>query len=97
MSTDSDLHVGTAAGGVRRAGGAADPTSITPYDLYAFEATLNESGGQHTTAWAALDDSIAQFPDDKRERAVFTDPTTGLDDAAIAALRALLSADRGPR
>ena len=58
-------------------------------------AWLNRNPG--IAAWAALDDSIAQFPDDKRERAVFTDPTTGLDDAAIAALRALLSADRGPR
>lgn len=53
------------AADIYRAGAAEDPTSITPYDLYAFEATLKESGGQRTTAWAALirvDDSGNAYP-----------------------------------
>lgn len=55
-------------------------------------AWLNRNPG--IAAWAALDDSIAQFPEDKRERAVFTDPATGLDAGAISALRALLAQAR---
>lgn len=55
-------------------------------------AWLNRNPG--VAAWAALDDSIAQFPDDRRERAVFTDPATGLDAGAIVALRALLARSR---
>ena len=55
-------------------------------------AWLNRNPG--IAAWAALDDSIAQFPEDKRERAVFTDPATGLDADAISALRALLAQAR---
>lgn len=57
---DDDL-----AADMYRAGAAQDPTSITPYDLYAFEATLTESGGSRTTAWAALirvDDSGNAYP-----------------------------------
>lgn len=53
------------AADIYRAGAAEDPTSITSYDLYAFEATLVESGGQRTTAWAALvrvDDSGNAYP-----------------------------------
>lgn len=50
---------------VYRAGAAEDPTSITPYDLYAFDAKLEESGGNRTTAWASLirvDDSGNAYP-----------------------------------
>ena len=57
---DHDLAVDT-----YRSGAAEDPTSITPYDLYAFEASLEESGGRRTTAWAALirvDDSGSAYP-----------------------------------
>lgn len=53
------------AADVYRSGAAQDPTSITPYDLYAFEATLSESGGKRNTAWAALirvDDSGTTYP-----------------------------------
>lgn len=39
---------------VHRSGAAEDPTSLTPYDLYAYEATLTESGGTRTSVWAAL-------------------------------------------
>lgn len=39
---------------VYQSGGVDDPTSITGYDLYAFEAMLSESGGKRNTAWAAL-------------------------------------------
>ncbi len=37
-----------------RSGAAADPTSLTPYDLYAYEATMTESNGRRTSAWAVL-------------------------------------------
>jgi superfamily II DNA or RNA helicase len=37
-----------------QSGAAADPTSLTPYDLYAFEATMSESDGRRTSAWATL-------------------------------------------
>lgn len=49
-----DLADGHLAPDVYRSGGAADPTSITGYDLYVFESTLQESGGKRKTAWAAL-------------------------------------------
>jgi superfamily II DNA or RNA helicase len=39
---------------VYRSGAADDPTSVTGYDLYAFESVLTESGGKRRTAWAAL-------------------------------------------
>ncbi|MFB6777732.1 helicase-related protein [Streptomyces sp. NPDC056352] len=37
-----------------RGGAAEDPTSITGYELYAYEATLTEVGGRRRTAWAGL-------------------------------------------
>ncbi|MFF0831615.1 helicase-related protein [Streptomyces sp. NPDC003344] len=37
-----------------RGGAAQDPTSITGYELYAYEATLTEVGGRRRTAWAGL-------------------------------------------
>ncbi|MGH8525903.1 MAG: DUF3883 domain-containing protein, partial [Gammaproteobacteria bacterium] len=37
-----------------RGGAAQDPTSVTAYDLYAFEATLSEASGRRDSAWAAL-------------------------------------------
>jgi superfamily II DNA or RNA helicase len=37
-----------------QSGAVADPTSLTPYDLYAFEATMTESDGRRTSAWATL-------------------------------------------
>ncbi|OBB05374.1 helicase [Mycolicibacterium conceptionense] len=40
-----DLHQG---------GAVEDPTSLTPYDLYAFEATMTESDGKRSSAWATL-------------------------------------------
>jgi superfamily II DNA or RNA helicase len=41
----SDLH---------QSGAAEDPTSLTAYDLYAYEATLKESDGKRASAWATL-------------------------------------------
>jgi len=40
-----DLHQG---------GAVEDPTSLTPYDLYAFDATMTESDGKRASAWATL-------------------------------------------
>ncbi len=37
-----------------RGGAAQDPTSITPYDLYAYRAELTEADGRRRTQWAAL-------------------------------------------
>jgi len=37
-----------------RSGAAADPTSLTPYDLYAYEATMTESNGSRASTWAVL-------------------------------------------
>jgi superfamily II DNA or RNA helicase len=37
-----------------RGGAAEDPTSITGYELHAYEATLTEVGGRRRTAWAGL-------------------------------------------
>ena len=37
-----------------QSGAAADPTSLTPYDLYAYEATMTESDGKRTSVWATL-------------------------------------------
>ncbi|MFB6724858.1 helicase-related protein [Kribbella sp. NPDC056345] len=39
---------------VYQSGAAEDPTSLTPYDLYAFEATLTESDGKRASIWATL-------------------------------------------
>lgn len=39
---------------VFRSGAVSDPTSLTPYDLYAFEGQLTESDGKLTSAWATL-------------------------------------------
>jgi superfamily II DNA or RNA helicase len=41
----ADLHQG---------GAVEDPTSLTPYDLYAFDATMTESDGKRASAWATL-------------------------------------------
>lgn len=35
-------------------GAVEDPTSLTPYDLYAFDATMTESDGKRASAWATL-------------------------------------------
>jgi len=37
-----------------RGGAAQDPTSITPYDLYAYRAELTEADGRRRTQWATL-------------------------------------------
>lgn len=37
-----------------RSGAAADPSSLTPYDLYAYEATMTESDGKRASVWATL-------------------------------------------
>lgn len=37
-----------------QSGAAADPTSLTPYDLYVFEAKMTEGDGRRTSAWASL-------------------------------------------
>lgn len=39
---------------LHQSGAAADPTSLTPYDLYAYEATMTESGGKRASIWATL-------------------------------------------
>ena len=31
-----------------------DPTSLTAYDLYAFQAEMTESDGKRSSAWATL-------------------------------------------
>lgn len=48
-----------------RSGAVSDPTSITGYELYAYEATLSEADGRRKTAWAALirvDDTGQAYP-----------------------------------
>ncbi len=48
-----------------RGGAADDPTSLSGYELHAFEATLTEAGGKRHTAWAALirvDDNGQAYP-----------------------------------
>lgn len=37
-----------------QSGAVADPTSLTPYDLYAYEATMTESDGKRASVWATL-------------------------------------------
>lgn len=39
---------------LHQSGAAADPTSLTPYDLYAYEATMTESDGKRASVWATL-------------------------------------------
>lgn len=39
---------------VFRSGAVQDPTSLTPYDLYAFEAKMTESDGKRASVWATL-------------------------------------------
>ncbi|MFI9807452.1 helicase-related protein [Streptomyces sp. NPDC052301] len=48
-----------------QSGAAADPTSLTPYDLYAYKATMTESDGKRASIWATLikvDDSGSARP-----------------------------------
>ncbi|KQT92054.1 helicase [Marmoricola sp. Leaf446] len=44
----------TLAEDLHQSGAAADPTSLTPYDLYAYEATMTESDGKRASVWATL-------------------------------------------
>jgi superfamily II DNA or RNA helicase len=37
-----------------QSGAVADPTSLTPYDLYAYEAVMTESDGKRRSVWATL-------------------------------------------
>lgn len=37
-----------------QSGAVEDPTSLTPYDLYAYEATMTESDGKRVSVWATL-------------------------------------------
>lgn len=39
---------------VYQSGAAEDPTGLTPYDLYAYEAILTESDGKRSSVWATL-------------------------------------------
>ena len=39
---------------VFQSGAVHDPTSLTAYDLYAFESTMTESDGKRASVWAAL-------------------------------------------
>ena len=48
-----------------QSGAVDDPTSLTPYDLYAYEATMTESDGKRASVWATLikvDDSGSARP-----------------------------------
>jgi superfamily II DNA or RNA helicase len=48
-----------------QSGAAEDPTSLTPYDLYVYEATMTEGDGRRSSAWASLikvDDSGSARP-----------------------------------
>ncbi|MER6192591.1 helicase-related protein [Streptomyces cyaneofuscatus] len=49
-----DLATRHLAEDLHQSGAAADPTSLTPYDLYAYEATLTESDGKRASMWASL-------------------------------------------
>ncbi|KJK51674.1 helicase [Lentzea aerocolonigenes] len=44
----------TLAEDLYQSGAAADPTSLTPYDLYAYEARMTESDGKRASVWATL-------------------------------------------
>lgn len=37
-----------------QSGAVEDPTSLTPYDLYAYEATMTESDGKRASVWSTL-------------------------------------------
>jgi hypothetical protein len=39
---------------VFQSGAVLDPTSLTPYDLYAFESRMTESDGKRASVWATL-------------------------------------------
>ena len=39
---------------VFQSGAVEDPTSLTPYDLFAFEAEMTESDGKRSSVWATL-------------------------------------------
>ncbi|QXF84393.1 DUF3883 domain-containing protein (plasmid) [Rhodococcus pyridinivorans] len=39
---------------VYQSGAAEDPSSLTSYDLYAFQSTMTESGGRRDSIWATL-------------------------------------------
>lgn len=57
-----DLAGNDIAEDLYQSGAAGDPTSLTPYDLYAYEATMTESAGKRASVWATLikvDDSGA--------------------------------------
>lgn len=49
-----DLAARSLAEDLHQSGAAADPTSLTPYDLYAYEATMTESDGKRASVWATL-------------------------------------------
>ncbi|MFF0572823.1 helicase-related protein [Streptosporangium saharense] len=49
-----DLAAQRLAEDLYQSGAAADPTSLTPYDLYAYEATLTENDGKRASVWATL-------------------------------------------
>jgi superfamily II DNA or RNA helicase len=60
-----DIAEHTLAEDLYQSGAAADPTSLTPYDLYAYEATMTESNGKRASVWATLikvDDSGTARP-----------------------------------
>jgi superfamily II DNA or RNA helicase len=55
----------TLAPALFQSGAVNDPTSVTGYDLYVFDAVLTEAGGKRSTAWAALirvDDAGQAYP-----------------------------------
>lgn len=49
-----DLANRNLAEDLHQSGAVADPTSLTPYDLYAYEATMTESDGKRASVWATL-------------------------------------------
>jgi hypothetical protein len=48
------LATGELAADLYRGGPVTDPTSVTDYDLYAYQGVLAEAGGSRTTPWAVL-------------------------------------------
>lgn len=49
-----DLAEQLLAEDVYQSGAAQDPSSLTAYDLYAFQSTMTESGGRRDSIWATL-------------------------------------------
>lgn len=49
-----DLAEQRLAEDVYQSGAAQDPSSLTSYDLYAFQSTMTESGGRRDSVWATL-------------------------------------------